>query len=90
MAIPSANNHTPNLSRSLSVAETVCKTRTNLLDRLAAAVESLGRAKLFLETESSGNNPYQEQSLRYQVDVLRLECGTIRRELEFHRLSHGC
>jgi hypothetical protein len=29
-------------------------------------------------------------SLRKHVDGLRHECGLIRRELEFHRITHGC
>ena len=64
----------------------VCKTRTELLDRLAGALESLGRAKLSLE---AGEIIYG-QSIRNRVDGLRVECGTIRRELEFHRIVHGC
>jgi hypothetical protein len=87
MATPRAINTTLPLTRSAALPFTVCKIRTNLLDRLAAAVENLGRTKLFLET---GSDPIQEQSLRSQLNVLRGECGTIRRDLELHRLSHGC
>jgi hypothetical protein len=68
----------------------VCKTRTDLLDRLASAVESLGRAKLSLETGSPESASIHEESLRNRVDALRLECGMIRHELEFHRITHGC
>jgi len=87
MATPRAINTPGILARSAAIPLAVCKIRTNLLDRLAAAVESLGRAKLFLET---GHDPLQEQSVRSQLNVLRSECGTIRRDLELHRISHGC
>jgi hypothetical protein len=68
----------------------VCKTRTDLLDRLASAIESLGRAKLSLESGSLEGDVFHEDSIRNQVDGLRLECGIIRQELEFHRSAHGC
>jgi hypothetical protein len=65
----------------------VCKTRMDLLDRLAGAVGRLGRAKLSLETDGPNSDGREKYSLR---DALRNECGTIRSELEYHRVSHGC
>jgi hypothetical protein len=78
------------LFRSRSMLGGVCKTRTDLLDRLAGALESLGLAKLSLETGSLTVDDVHAESIRNHVDGLRSECGIIRRELEFHRISHGC
>jgi hypothetical protein len=68
----------------------VCKTRMDLLDRLAGAVERLGRAKLSLETDGQNADGREKHSVRDHADALRNECGTIRSQLEYHRVSHGC
>lgn len=74
-----------------SLMDTVCKTRAELLDQLARAVESLGRAKLSLEAGPDDEAASaQTQAIRGQIEGLRTECGTIRRELAWHRMSHGC
>jgi len=68
----------------------VCKTRSDILDRLASAVERLGRAKLSLcgcmEDCASTPGPF----VAGEVEQLRTDCGLIRAELEYHRASHGC
>lgn len=89
MAIPNARNNQRAL-QSASMFGGVCKTRAELLDRLAGALETLGLAKLSLETGSFNIADEHAESIRNHVDGLRIECGIIRRELEFHRISHGC
>jgi hypothetical protein len=68
----------------------VCEIRADLLDRLASAVEKLGRAKLnlmeYVEERSFSSGPF----VSGQVEQLRTDCGLIRAELEHHRASHGC
>jgi hypothetical protein len=72
--------HIPFVSESAYYIKPVCQGRTELLDRLAVALERLGQAKLQLEIGNSIG----------EVAKLRGECGAIRRELEDHRASHGC
>jgi hypothetical protein len=61
-----------------------------LLDRLASAVEKLGRAKLELSLCVEDGAFMPGQFLRGEVEQLRTECGSIRAELEGHRAHHGC
>jgi hypothetical protein len=68
----------------------VCKTRTDLLDRLANAVERLGRAKLSLRESVEERVFTSSRFFSSEVDKLRNDCGLIRAELEYHRASHGC
>ncbi len=89
MATPSAKDP-QQLFRSRFALGAVCETRTDLLDRLAGALESLGLAKLSIESGSLNVDGVDAVSLRKHVDGLRHECGLIRRELEFHRITHGC
>ena len=70
--------------------DVVCTTRTELLDCLAEAVESLGRTKLALGSISEEKNSVQGESMRNQIFKLRAECNRIKAELESHRTSHGC
>jgi len=72
--------HTPFVSESAYYINPVCQSRTELLDRLAVALERLGQAKLQLEIGDSIG----------EVAKLRGECGALRCELEAHRASHGC
>jgi len=88
MAIPRATAR--NLGELSPSVITVCKTRTDLLDRLADALESLGRAKLTLETDRPNGDLIYKNLIRHQVHALRDECSSIRQQLETHRLSHGC
>jgi hypothetical protein len=81
--MPTPSENKPQFSvRLQSIVDGVCKTRTELLDQLAGAVERLGLAKLSLETDG--------KSAPHHLNELRQECGTIRRELELHRAGHGC
>jgi hypothetical protein len=88
MTLLRTNDAQPTSSARLATSA-VCETRTLLLDRLAGALEKLGRAKLSLETDAPTASS-DTQSLRHQLDGLRSECGVVRRDLEVHRLSHGC
>jgi hypothetical protein len=72
--------HTAFISESPCHINPVCQSRTELLDRLAVALERLGQAKLQLEIADSIG----------EVAKLRGECGAIRSELQAHRASHGC
>jgi hypothetical protein len=73
-----------------SMTSTVCRTRTDLLDRLADAVESLGRAKLDLRNTVESGDLSQGDFVRMEVERLRKDCGSIRVELEYHRANHRC
>jgi len=68
----------------------VCKTRTDLLDQLADAVEILGRAKLDLRASVENGDYRRSQSLGIEVERLRKDCGSIKVELEHHRAEHHC
>lgn len=89
MLIPSENK-TYFSVRFQTTVDGACKTRIEILDRLASAVERLGRAKLSLETDAPKVSGCERESLRNHLDELRLECGSIRGELEYHRVIHGC
>ncbi len=68
----------------------VCRIRIDLLNRLAGAVEMLGRAKLDLKTSMENGTWSPGLFTKGEVEQLRNECGSIRAELQLHRLSHGC
>jgi len=75
---------------AIPAINSVCEIRANLLDRLANAVEQLGRAKLSLRQCVEERSFSSETFISGQVEKLRTDCGLIRAELEYHRASHGC
>ena len=75
---------------SPAAAGTVCKTRTDLLDRLARLLVDLGRAKFALAEALENGDRVQRHSAQFDITTLRQDCGRIRVELECHRLQHGC
>ncbi len=77
-------------SPAIQSLPSVCKTRTDLLDRLASAVERLGRAKLSLRESVDDKVVSSSRFFGSEVERLRTDCGLIRAELEYHRASHGC
>lgn len=68
----------------------VCQTRTDLLDRLASIVASLGLAKRELWSSVESGDRGQSESARVEVERLRHDCNSVRLELECHRVHHGC
>ena len=68
----------------------VCKTRADLLDRLAGAIQELGRAKLQLTDTFEEGKALNLESAQFEVFRLRDECTGIRLELEYHRAQHHC
>ncbi len=77
-------------SSVLPAMDHVCNVRSELLDRLAGAVEQLGRAKLDLRECLEHSTAFPGRFISGEVDQLRAACGLIRAELEYHRASHGC
>jgi hypothetical protein len=75
---------------AIPAINSVCEIRAHLLDRLANAVEQLGRAKLSLRRCVEEHAFSSEAFISGQVEKLRTDCGLIRAELEYHRASHGC
>jgi hypothetical protein len=73
--------HAVATSHSALSTSALCRTRTDLLDRLAYVVAELGRAKLQLANGSAGD------AMRMDVERLRHDYGDIRDELERLRIS---
>lgn len=83
--------NTMNIPEStLSTASQVCPTRTQLLDRLANVLASLGHAKLELVTAADNGDTGLYDSAVFLVTRLRSESINLRSELERHRSDHGC
>jgi len=78
------------MAAAIPTLNSVCQIRATLLDRLANAVEQLGRAKLSLRKCVEDRSFSPESLISGQVEQLRNDCGLIRAELEYHRASHGC
>jgi sporulation-control protein spo0M len=80
-------NHTPLASSS---KDSVCVTRTTLLNKLASTIERLGRAKLSLRDCEDQRDFLAERFITRELEQLRSDCGVLRAELELHRAAHGC
>jgi hypothetical protein len=78
------------VTRSPASTTSVCKTRTNLLDRLGGLVANLNRAALELASAEENLDVVQYDSARSVVQGLRNDYRVIRVELERHRAQHGC
>ena len=72
--------------QSPSSVSAVCATRMELLDKLASMIQALGKAKVELQDGDALNF----ESAQFDVQELRSECSSLRRELESHRAQHGC
>lgn len=88
MALPIAQN-TTYIGRSSPIRE-VCRTRTDLLDRLAGLVANLGCAKLQLTNSIETEDAVQLECARLEIERLRNACSSLKAELENHRAQHGC
>jgi hypothetical protein len=69
---------------------TVCKIRTDLLDRLAGALENLVRATLGLTSAMKNRDAVQDELAQFEIERLQSDCADIRVELKCHREQHGC
>ena len=78
------------LMESPSSTSQVCKTRTDLLDRLADVIASLGHSKLELTGAAEEGDMLLYESAKYKVVKLRGESTSIRSQLEQHRSQHCC
>ena len=78
------------VTRSPASTTSVCKTRTNLLDRLGGLVANLNRAALELASAEENLDVVQYDAARSVVQGLRNDYRVIRVELERHRTQHGC
>ena len=68
----------------------VCKTRTALLDQLAGLLVHLGRAKSNLCCAMEDGDAAKCKSAECEIEQLWTDCGAVRFELEYHRVQHGC
>lgn len=76
--------------QSQSSIHAVCKTRTDLLDRLAAILASLSCATFELTTAGQSGDAVNYEFAQLEVERLRDDCNCVRVELECHRAQHGC
>jgi len=73
-----------------TATDPVCGTRTDLLNRLAAAVEELGRVKVELTLLLPASKVPERLFVESELIRLRDHCNAVRIELESHRAQHGC
>jgi len=73
-----------------AVAPSVCGIRNDLLNRLAAALEKLGTAKLRLAALATEGDFLELDIFAEDLTLLRTEFSTTKMQLERHRAEHGC
>jgi hypothetical protein len=78
------------ICRSPFPISAICKTRKDLLDRLAGTLASLGRATVELTSAVEDGDTTHSRSVQVAVERLRKDCSSIRAELQEHRATHGC
>jgi len=82
--------HPSYIARSPGSTTSVCKTRTDLLDRLGGLIATLNRAAIELTSAEESLDVVQYDSARLGVQGLRNDYKSIKVELEHHRAQHGC
>jgi hypothetical protein len=82
--------HSMYIGRSPFPISATCKTRTDLLDRLAGTLSNLRRATVKLSSAVESGDTAQSRSVQIAVERLRKDCSSIRAELQEHRATHGC
>ena len=83
-------SHTTRSAQSSSSISTICQTRTDLLDQLAATLANLSHATLGLASAIESGNPVQYGLAEFELEQLREDCSKVKIELERHRARHGC
>ncbi len=68
----------------------ICRTRADMLDRLANILSNLGRVKLEIVRLAEAGDSAGYDIETWKAMQLRKDCHDIRFELEAHRAQHGC
>jgi len=82
--------HPTYTGRSPFPINATCKTRTDLLDRLAGTLASLGCATVELTSAVENGDTAHSRFVQIAVERLREDCSSIRVALRQHRAAHGC